>query len=101
MNHLKSGLVLLVISIFLLPTSLFLMDKWDESETEYRNNCDPLVNPGPKDGELCSELEYESNLRLTFFFISTLSFIITGVSGLVSLLPEGDEKFNPPPSGKF
>ena len=99
MEEIKRGLVLICFSIFLLFFSLEMMENWDVKRTDFENECDPMLNPGPKDPQLCAELYHESNVRLSIFVVAIFLFIISGVSGLVTILPSGDSESYPPPGG--
>ena len=100
MDNLKIGAVLTIIAIFLVPASMETMAWWDEARMEHELECNPLLNNQPN-MEYCNELSAEADYRMTIFGLTVLSFVLSGVIGLVNLLPVGDEGIRNPPGGRF
>ena len=86
------GLILIFCSLALFPTSLDLMQDHDDVESQYERECDIQYrtltgNFSAIDTELCSELYDERSRRLALFIGCLAAFVISGLVGLVIVLP--------------
>ncbi|MBT92349.1 MAG: hypothetical protein CMA61_00900 [Euryarchaeota archaeon] len=91
----KSGFVLVIIALILLPTTMTTLDKWDKSEVEYKQNCDietrvMMRASDPIDPELCEELLSEKEFNLLIFLITLSGFMVSSLAGLILILPSSD-----------
>ncbi len=93
----RHGFALMIITILLFPAMIQTMEIWDEAEREHDRNCNLLLNQGGINLQLCEELEADSSAKLARYTLVAFSFIICGVSGLVLLLPAGEDGYVPPP----
>lgn len=100
MENMKVGAVLVICSLALMPVMMKTMEWWDEARLEHEFECNPMRNI-VIDWEHCGELEEESERRMTIFGITVLAFMLTGVIGLVNLLPEGESDFRVPPPDRI
>ena len=95
MSDSMKGLALIACSMVLLPASLELMQDQDDVEREYETECDLQYrsltgNYSTPDADLCSELNDERSTKATMFMLSLAAFVVTGLVGLVLLLPGED-----------
>ena len=107
-NDLKVGFVLIGCSILLFPMMMDLMQEHDDVVREHERECDieyrQLVlgiidSPNPV---LCSELEEEKSLRVSYFLGSLALFVLSGLGGLVMVLPyDGTDPKQPPLGGQL
>ena len=107
-NDLKVGFVLIGCSILLFPMMMDLMQEHDDVVREHERECDieyrQLVlgiidSPNPV---LCSELEKEKSLRVSYFLGSLALFVLSGLGGLVMVLPyDGTDPKQPPLGGQL
>ena len=98
MNY-KSGFVLVILALILLPTTMSVLDKWDKSEVEYKQNCDVetrmmIQTIGSIDPELCEELLSAKEFNLLIFLITLSGFMISSLAGLILILPISDFDFD-------
>ena len=94
MNY-KSGFVLVILALILLPTTMSVLDKWDKSEVEYKQNCDVetrmmMHTTDSIDPELCEELLSAKEFNLLIFLITLSGFMISSLAGLILILPSSD-----------
>jgi len=101
----KKGIILLTLSIVLFPVMMNLMQQHDNAVKEHERECDieyrllvldTLESPNPV---LCAELEVEKSTRVSYFIGSLALFVITGVCGLVLVLPHDESGPSEPPMG--
>ena len=107
-KDLKIGFVLIGCSILLFPMMMDLMQEHDDVVREHERECDieyrQLVlgiidSPNPV---LCNELEKEKSLRVSYFLGSLALFVLSGLGGLVMVLPyEGSDPKQPPLGGQL
>ncbi len=107
-NDLKVGFVLIGCSILLFPMMMDLMQEHDDVVREHERECDieyrQLVlgiidSPNPV---LCNELEKEKSLRVSYFLGSLALFVLSGLGGLVMVLPyDGTDPKQPPLGGQL
>lgn len=100
MDNMKVGVVLVLLALALFPTMLKTMEWWDEARLEHEYECNPMRN-AIIDWEHCDELKGESERRMSIFGLTVIAFILTGVTGLVNLLPVGESNLRMPPGGRF
>jgi hypothetical protein len=91
----KSGFVLVILALILLPTTMSVLDKWDKSEVEYKQNCDietrmMMQTTDPIDPELCEELLSAKEFNLLIFLITLSGFMVSSLAGLILILPSSD-----------
>jgi hypothetical protein len=104
-NDRKVGFVLIGCSILLFPMMMNLMQEHDDVVREHERECDmeyrQLVlhitdSPNPV---LCNELEKEKSHRVSYFLGSLALFVLSGLGGLVMVLPYDDSDPKQPPLG--
>ena len=107
-NDLKIGFVLIGCSILLFPMMMDLMQEHDDVVREYERECDMnyrhlvLNILEAPDWVLCNELEQEKSQRVSYFLGSLALFVLSGLGGLVMVLPyEGSDSRQPPPGGQL
>ena len=104
-NDMKIGFVLIGCSILLFPMMMDLMQEHDDVVREHERECDMdyrllvLNIIEPPDSVLCNELEQEKSQRVSYFLGSLALFMLTGVGGLVLVLPYEDSDPKQPPLG--
>ena len=107
-NDLKVGFVLIGCSILLFPMMMDLMQEHDDVVREHERECDMDyrslvldIHDSP-DSALCNELEEEKSLRVSYFLGSLALFVLSGLGGLVMVLPYDDsDPKQPPPGGQL
>jgi hypothetical protein len=104
-NDMKIGFILIGCSILLFPMMMDLMQEHDDVVREHERECDMeyrllvfdiIESP---DSVLCNELEQEKSQRVSYFLGSLALFVLTGLGGLVMVLPYGDSDPKQPPLG--
>ena len=104
-NDLKVGFVLIGCSILLFPMMMDLMQEHDDEVREHERECDieyrqlVLGITDSPNHVLCNELEKEKSLRVSYFLGSLALFVLSGLSGLVMVLPYDDSDPKQPPLG--
>ena len=104
-NDLKVGFVLIGCSILLFPMMMDLMQEHDDVVREHERECDiedrqlVLGITDSPNHVLCNELEKEKSLRVSYFLGSLALFVLSGLSGLVMVLPYDDSDPKQPPLG--
>ena len=105
-SDLKTGLVLIGCALLLFPLTMNLMQEHDDAVKEHERECDmeyrilvldTIESPNPV---LCEELEGEKARTLTYFLGLLGLFVVTGVGGLVMVLPYENRDPKQPPSGR-
>ena len=87
------GFALVACSLVLFPVSLDLMQEWDDVEREYERECDPqyralMGNLSSPDKALCDQLAYDRPKALIAFAGSLTLFVVTGLVGLIMIMPD-------------
>ncbi len=100
MDNARIGSILVLISLLLLPTMMMTLEWWDEVRLEHEAECNPMRKLDI-DWEYCDELKDESSRRMSIFGLTVFAFVLTGVSGLVNILPEGESNHRGPPPGRY
>jgi hypothetical protein len=104
-NDLKIGFVLIGCSILLFPMMMDLMQEHDDVVREYERECDMdyrllvldiIESP---DWVLCNELEQEKSQRVSYFLGSLALFVLSGLGGLVMVMPYEESDPRQPPLG--
>ena len=104
-NDLKVGFVLIGCSILLFPMMMDLMQEHDDVVREHERECDieyrqlVLGITDSPNHVLCNELEKEKSLRVSYFLGSLALFVLSGLGGLVMVLPYDDSDPKQPPLG--
>ena len=104
-NDMKIGFILIGCSILLFPMMMDLMQEHDDAVREHERECDMdyrllvLDIHDPPDSALCNELEEEKSHRVSYFLGSLALFVLTGLGGLVMVLPYEDSDPKQPPLG--
>ena len=104
-KDLKVGFVLIGCSVLLFPMMIDMMQKHDDVVKEHERECDMdyrtlvLHTAESPDPVLCNELEVEKTRRVSYFLGSLALFVISGVCGLVMVLPYGGSDPRQPPLG--
>ena len=105
-NDLKIGFVLIGCSILLFPMMMDLMQEHDDVVREHERECDMdyrylvldiIESP---DWVLCNELEQEKSHRVSYFLGSLALFVLSGLGGLVMVLPYEESDPRQPPLGR-
>ena len=105
-KDLKIGFVLIGCALLLFPMTMDLMQKHDDAVKEHERECDmeyrllvlnTIESPDPV---LCEELEGEKARKITYFLGSMGLFVVTGVGGLVMVLPYETRDPKQPPPGR-
>jgi len=105
-RDLTIGFVLLGCSLLLFPLMMNLMQEHDDSVREHERECDmdyrilvldTIESPDPV---LCEELEREKARKTTYFLGSLGLFVVSGVGGLVMVLPHDERDPKQPPQGR-
>ena len=105
-RDLKIGLVLIGCALLLFPMTMDLMQEHDDAVKEHERECDieyrllvlnTIESPDPV---LCEELEGEKARKITYFLGSMGLFVVTGVGGLVMVLPYETRDPKQPPPGR-
>lgn len=105
-RDLKIGLVLIGCALLLFPLTMNLMQEHDDAVKEHERECDmeyrllvlnTIESPDPV---LCEELEGEKARKITYFLGSMGLFVVTGVGGLVMVLPYETRDPKQPPPGR-
>ena len=107
-KDLKIGFVLIGCAILLFPIMMDLMQEHDDVVREHERECDMdyralvLHTTVPPDPVLCNELEEEKSHRVSYFLGSLALFVLSGLGGLVMVLPyEESGPRQPPPGGQL
>ena len=106
-NETRNGVLLIIISLIMLPVMMDLMQYHDDASNEYERECDinyiilVLDNNDPIDAQRCEEIEDEMSKRLNYFIGSMIIFILTGLCGIVLVLPQSDNGRQPPMGGQL
>jgi len=104
-NDLKIGFVLIGCSILLFPMMMDLMQEHDDVVREHERECDMdyrylvldiIESP---DWVLCNELEQEKSHSVSYFLGSLALFVLSGLGGLVMVLPYEESDPRQPPLG--
>ena len=104
-NDLKIGFVLIGCSILLFPMMMDLMQEHDDVVREYERECDMnyrhlvLNILEAPDWVLCNELEQEKSQRVSYFLGSLALFVLSGLGGLVMVMPYEESDPRQPPLG--
>jgi len=104
-NDLKIGFVLIGCSILLFPMMIDLMQEHDDAVKEHERECDMdyrtlvLHTVELPDPVLCNELEGEKSRSVSFFLGSLTLFVLSGLGGLVMVLPYEESDPKQPPLG--
>ena len=105
-KDLKIGFVLVGCALLLFPMTMDLMQEHDDAVKEHERECDieyrllvlnTIESPDPV---LCEELEGEKARKITYFLGSMGLFVVTGVGGLVMVLPYETRDPKQPPPGR-
>ena len=105
-RDLKIGLVLIGCALLLFPMTMDLMQEHDDAVKEHERECDieyrllvldTIESPDPV---LCGELEDEKARKMTYFLGSVGLFMVSGVGGLVMVLPYETRDPKQPPPGR-
>ena len=105
-NDLKIGFVLIGCSLLLFPMMMDLMQEHDDVVREYERECDMdyrflvLDIIEAPDWVLCNELEQEKSQRVSYFLGSLALFVLSGLGGLVMVLPYEESDPRQPPLGR-
>ena len=105
-RDLKIGLVLIGCALLLFPLMMDLMQEHDDAVREHQRECDMgyrllvLNTVQSPDPVLCEELEGEKARKITYFLGSMGLFVVTGVGGLVMVLPYETRDPKQPPPGR-
>ena len=105
-RDLKIGLVLIGCALLLFPVTMDLMQKHDDAVKEHERESDMeyrllvLNTIESPDHLLCEELEGEKARKITYFLGSMGLFVVTGVGGLVMVLPYETRDPKQPPPGR-
>ena len=104
-NDMKIGFILIGCSILLFPMMMDLMQEHDDVVREHERECDMDyrllvldIHESP-DSALCNELEQEKSQRVSYFIGLLALFVLTGLGGLVMVLPYDDNDPKQPPLG--
>ena len=104
-NDMKIGFALIGCSILLFPMTMNLMQEHDDVVREYERECDMdyrllvldiIESP---DWVLCNELEQEKSQRVSYFLGSLALFVLSGLGGLVMVMPYEESDPRQPPLG--
>ncbi|MFL2493169.1 MAG: hypothetical protein ACJ0HH_00210 [Candidatus Thalassarchaeum sp.] len=102
-DDIKKGLVLIGLALVMFPVTMDLMQQHDDVVKEHERECDieyrllvldTIESPDPV---LCAELEVEKSSRVVYFIGSIALFMISGVCGLVLVLPHDESGPRQPP----
>ena len=105
-RDLKIGLVLIGCALLLFPMTMDLMQEHDDAVKEHERECDmeyrllglnTIESPDPV---LCGELEDETARKTTYFLGAVGLFVVSGVGGLVMVLPYETRDPKQPPPGR-
>jgi hypothetical protein len=100
------GFGLIGCALLLFPLMMNLMQDHDDSVREHERECDmdyrwlvldTLDSPDPV---LCKELEREKARMTTYFLGSLGMFVVSGLGGLVMVLPYDERDPKQPPPGR-
>lgn len=100
------GFVLIGSAMLLFPLTMNLMQEHDDAVREHERECDmeyrllvldTIESPDPV---LCEELEGEKARKTTYFLGSLGMFVVSGVGGMVMVLPYDDRDPKQPPPGR-
>ena len=92
--------------MLLFPVMMDMMQGHDDAVKEHERECDMdyrllvLDTIVPPDPVLCNELEEEKSLRVSYFLGSLALFVLSGLGGLVMVLPYDDSDPKQPPPGE-
>ena len=107
-KDLKIGFVLIGCAMLLFPVMMDMMQEHDDAVKEHERECDMdyrllvLDTIVPPDPVLCNELEEEKSHRVSYFLGSLALFVLSGLGGLVMVLPYDDsDPKQPPPGGQL
>ena len=105
-RDLTIGFVLIGCALLLFPLMMDLMQEHDDAVKEHERECDmeyrllvlnTIESPDPV---LCGELEDEKARKTTYFLGSVGLFVVSGVGGLVMVLPYETRDPKQPPPGR-
>ncbi|MCH2267651.1 hypothetical protein [Candidatus Thalassarchaeum betae] len=105
-KDLKIGFVLIGCALLLFPMTMDLMQEHDDAVREHQRECDMgyrllvLNTVQSPDPVLCGELKGEKARKTTNFLGSLGLFVVTGVGGLVMVLPYETRDPKQPPPGR-
>ena len=91
--------------MFAVESMMDLMQEHDDVVREHERECDieyrqlVLGITDSPNHVLCNELEKEKSLRVSYFLGSLALFVLSGLSGLVMVLPYDDSNPKQPPLG--
>tara|TARA_B100001750_G_C15399153_1_gene541693 strand:+ start:203 stop:520 length:318 start_codon:yes stop_codon:yes gene_type:complete len=100
------GFVLIGSALLLFPLTMNLMQEHDDAVREHERECDMeyrllvLDTIESPDSVLCEELEGEKARKTTYFLGSLGMFVVSGVGGMVMVLPYDDRDPKQPPPGR-
>ena len=104
-SDIKKGIILVGISVLLFPLMMDLMQQHDDAVKEHERECDidyrllVLDTVQSPDPVLCEELEEKKSTKVTYFIASLALFVLTGVCGLVLIIPNDEYGPRQPPMG--
>ena len=105
-RDLTIGFVLIGCALLVSPLMMNLMQEHDDAVKEHERECDieyrllvlnTIESPDPV---LCKELEEEKARTTTYFLGSVGLLVVTGVGGLVMVLPYETRDPKQPPPGR-
>ena len=105
-KDLQIGFVLSGCALLLFPMTMDLMQEHDDAVREHQRECDMgyrllvLNTVQSPDPVLCGELEGEKARKTTNFLGLLGLFVVTGVGGLVMVLPYETRDPKQPPPGR-
>lgn len=100
------GFILIAFALVLLPAVMDQMQQHDDAVKEHERECDieyrllVLDTIESPDSVLCAELEEEKSVRISYFMCSLTLFMLSGIGGLVMVLPHDDNDPKQPPAGE-
>ena len=104
-KDLKIGFVLIGCAMLLFPVMMDMMQEHDDAVKEHERECDMdyrtlvLHTVELPDPVLCNELEGEKSRSVSFFLGSLTLFVLSGLGGLVMVLPHEESDPKQPPLG--
>jgi hypothetical protein len=92
----KIGFIFLLIAMITVPVTINSLNKWDQSEEDFKRGCDPTYRiymgiQTDVSADECDMLEDEKTLNLQIFLISLSMCITSSLVGLISIFPNSDE----------
>jgi len=93
----KIGFVIFTCTLLTFPFMMSSWSDWDESEIEYKENCDELYRLyTQKNGSInydnCDYLDIKKSQGFKNFLISFFLFLFSSIGGLVLILPSGADE---------